>query len=71
MAAWVEAGEQVVQELVAGAPAKGEYRCSGCGYGVTVYTQLPRCPMCGAGDAWEHVEWSPFGPAQSTELPIF
>ena len=71
MAAWVEAREEVVQELIAGAPAKGEYRCTGCGYGVTVYTRLPRCPMCGADDAWEQLEWNPFGHLQSTELPVF
>ena len=30
-----------------------------CGYGVTVYRQLPTCPMC-AGDTWEQSTWSPF-----------
>jgi rubredoxin len=42
-----------------GAPAKGEFHCSDCGYGVTVHTKLPRCPMCGGG-AWEQVDWHPF-----------
>ena len=71
MAAWTGTREEVVEELIAGAPAKGEYRCTGCGYGVTVYTQLPRCPMCGAEDSWEQLEWSPFGHLQSAELPVF
>jgi len=29
-----------------------DYRCGECGYGVTVYRELLRCPMCGA-TAWE------------------
>ena len=33
------------------------YRCTGCGYGVTVYSRLPRCPMCGAEDAWEQLDF--------------
>jgi rubredoxin len=37
---------------------KGEFHCSACGYGVTVYRVLPVCPMC-AGTAWEQVPWSP------------
>jgi hypothetical protein len=42
-----------------GVSAKGEFHCSECGYGVTVFRQLPTCPMCG-GDAWEQAAWSPF-----------
>jgi hypothetical protein len=42
-----------------GERAKGEYHCSDCGYGVTVYSSLPRCPMCG-GESWEQTAWSPF-----------
>jgi rubrerythrin len=42
-----------------GEPAKGEFHCSECGYGVTVYRELPLCPMCG-GTAWEQAAWSPF-----------
>ena len=56
MAAWVDAREQI-EELVAGSPARGEYRCTGSGYGVTVYSQLPRCPMCSAEDAWEQLDF--------------
>jgi rubredoxin len=44
--------------LAAGEPAVGEFRCSACGYGVSVYRALPICPMCG-GTAWEHAPWSP------------
>ena len=33
--------------------------CSGCGYGVTIFRTLPRCPMCG-GQTWEQTAWSPF-----------
>jgi rubrerythrin len=36
----------------AGDPAFGEYRCAECGYGVTIRTALPFCPMCGGG-SWE------------------
>jgi rubredoxin len=48
-----------VEFFATGDRAKGEYHCSECGYGVTVYTALPRCPMCGGG-SWEHTDWSPF-----------
>jgi hypothetical protein len=51
-----------VEFLATGARAKGEYHCSECGYGVTVFSVLPRCPMCG-GSAWEQSAWSPFGRA--------
>ena len=43
----------------AGTSVKGEYHCSDCGYGVTVFRALPRCPMCG-GKTWELSSWSPF-----------
>jgi tRNA(Arg) A34 adenosine deaminase TadA len=36
----------------AGSNATGEFHCADCGYGVTVYTRLPACPMC-AGRIWE------------------
>jgi hypothetical protein len=44
---------------LAGARAKGEFRCASCGYGVTVYRVLPECPMC-RGSNWERVPWRPF-----------
>ena len=53
-------------EWVAGARAKGEFRCDGCGYGVTVYRALPMCPMC-AGTAWEQAPWSPLTRAVGTD----
>jgi rubredoxin len=46
-------------ERLAGARAKGEFRCGGCGYGVTVYRSLPVCPMC-HGTEWERVPWRPY-----------
>ncbi|MFY9579623.1 MAG: hypothetical protein WAQ33_09890 [Gaiellaceae bacterium] len=51
--------EEYVPFWSMGAPAKGEFHCSDCGYGVTVHTKLPRCPMCG-GNAWERTDWHPF-----------
>ncbi len=41
-----------------GSAVKGEFHCSDCGYGVTVYRELPLCPMCG-GTTWEQSAWSP------------
>jgi rubredoxin len=38
--------------FAAGEAVVGEFRCSGCGYGVSVSRTLPRCPMC-QGDVWE------------------
>jgi rubrerythrin len=48
-----------VEFVTAGSPARGAYRCSGCGYGVTVHATLPQCPMC-SGTAWEAAALSPF-----------
>jgi hypothetical protein len=48
-----------VEFFATGERVKGEYHCSECRYGVTIYTALPRCPMCGGG-SWEHTTWSPF-----------
>ena len=56
--------EGFVQLYAAGERAKGEYRCAECGYGVAVWKELPRCPMCG-GESWEQSEWSPFSRARS------
>jgi rubredoxin len=41
-----------------GAAVDGAFRCSSCGYGVTVQARLPRCPMCG-GTSWEAVASRP------------
>jgi hypothetical protein len=54
-------GDEVVF-ATAGDHVKGEFRCSECGYGVTVCRDLPRCPMCSC-EVWEAVSWAPFGRA--------
>jgi hypothetical protein len=53
-----------VELVAAGVRAKGEFHCSECGYGVTVYKVLPVCPMCGS-EEWEKSDWSPLGRARS------
>lgn len=45
--------------LTAGLPAKGDYRCSECGYGIVAFRTLPECPMC-RGRSWIPTGWSPF-----------
>jgi rubrerythrin len=52
--------DDFVRFWAAGDRAKGEYHCSECGYGVTVFTKLPVCPMCSC-TTWEQSTWSPFG----------
>lgn len=47
------------QFFVAGGRAHGDYRCAECGYGVTVRSTLPYCPMC-RGNVWEAPTTSPF-----------
>jgi hypothetical protein len=54
----VDAGDYV-EFWQAGVSVKGEFHCSTCGYGVTVFRQLPLCPMCGC-ESWEQTAWSPF-----------
>jgi len=54
-------GDEVVF-AAAGDHVKGEYRCSECGYGITVCRDLPKCPMC-ACEVWEAVTWGPFARA--------
>jgi hypothetical protein len=63
-----------VEFFLAGERVKGEFHCSDCGYGVTVYRVLPVCPMC-AGESWEQTAWSPLlrsanGERSATELPL-
>jgi hypothetical protein len=48
--------DEFVQFSEAGTQAAGTYRCSACGYGVTVRAALPTCPMC-AGSTWEQAAW--------------
>jgi rubrerythrin len=45
--------------FASGEEAAGEFHCADCGYGITVRSVLPLCPMCGAG-AWEPPHSSPF-----------
>ena len=54
-----DASSDYVAFVSAGEHVKGEFHCSECGYGVTVYRELPVCPMCGNG-SWEQSTWSPF-----------
>ena len=54
----VEEGD-FVPFFATGEPAKGEYHCAECGYGIAVFSILPACPMC-AGESWEQSAWSPF-----------
>ena len=67
MAVWVEVDDDAERPL-AGTRAKGEYRCSDCWYGVTIYRELPSCPMCG-GEEWERLDWSPYKAVQTGLLP--
>jgi hypothetical protein len=55
----VDADIGFVRFFETGDGVKGEFHCSGCGYGVTICRTLPRCPMCG-GQTWEQTAWSPF-----------
>jgi rubredoxin len=59
-----EAAAGDVELYEAGEGAKGEFRCSGCGYGVAIATTLPSCPMCGGG-TWERGPWTPFARAEA------
>ncbi len=61
-------GGDFVAFLSTGDRAKGEYHCSECGYGVTIHTELPRCPMCG-GASWEQAPWSPFSRERAATAP--
>jgi rubrerythrin len=59
-----ESTDDFVHFHAAGARVKGEFHCSECGYGVTVYRTLPVCPMCG-GAQWEQSAWSPLSRART------
>jgi rubrerythrin len=56
-------GQGATSQLVAGVKVTGEFRCAGCGYGISIYGTLPRCPMCGT-ESWEQLQWT-FGPSRS------
>jgi len=53
--------------LATGQSAAGEFHCSGCGYGVIVQRELPRCPMC-SGTAWEQAGWGTIRGRATEEL---
>jgi hypothetical protein len=44
--------------FTAGTEVSGEFLCAQCGYGVTLRTKLPLCPMCGS-TSWERPTWAP------------
>lgn len=46
------ADDGFVDFRLAGTAAKGDFRCTDCGYGAVVQRALPVCPMCG-GTIWE------------------
>ena len=56
------AGADYVEFLAMGTHATGQFHCSECGYGITIHTELPRCPMC-SGESWEQTAWSPMSRA--------
>jgi lipopolysaccharide biosynthesis regulator YciM len=43
----------------AGTAATGDFSCTECGYGITVRSLLPECPMC-RGLEWEELSKSPY-----------
>ena len=51
----------------AGDHAKGEFRCTDCGYAITVCRELPPCAMCGC-ETWQAGLWRPFGRALESSL---
>lgn len=53
-----------VEFLATGTAVTGAYRCADCGYGVTLRSTLPACPMC-SGTTWEQAPWRPFQRARS------
>ncbi|MGE5689518.1 MAG: hypothetical protein ACM33B_03075 [Pseudomonadota bacterium] len=54
-----DVGDGSVELAAAGERARGEFRCCGCRYGITIAGTLPSCPMCG-GERWERRPWAPF-----------
>ena len=52
-----------VEFFPAGKAVIGAYHCADCGYGVTLRSVLPVCPMC-SGSTWEQAPWSPFSRAR-------
>jgi rubrerythrin len=52
-----EVGQTIVDGTRGGPLA--EFRCAGCGYGVSALTPPEQCPMC-ADTVWDHQAWRPF-----------
>jgi hypothetical protein len=48
----------------AGKAARGDFRCTDCGYGVTIRRTLPACPMCRGED------WDAWPAARSAQPPL-
>lgn len=64
MAAGIDAPKPgTTTPFVTGLKTVGEFRCAGCGYGISISGKLPRCPMCGT-EAWEQLQWGS-GPLRS------
>jgi len=57
-------GADYVQFHATGTAVTGAYTCADCGYGVTLRSSLPVCPMC-SGTSWEQAPWSPLGRARA------
>jgi hypothetical protein len=49
-------GDEFNARHASGAQIVGDFRCSGCGYGIVSRGVLPTCPMC-RGAAWEESPW--------------
>ena len=48
--------------------AMREFRCAGCGYGISVARLPETCPMC-RSTLWEPSAWKPFSAATSSSRP--
>jgi hypothetical protein len=58
-----------VEFLAAGTAVVGAFHCADCGYGITLRSVLPSCPMC-SGTTWEAAPWSPFRRAGAGTAPV-
>ena len=57
MAAGIDAQRPgTTPEISTGVKGEGDFRCAGCGYGISISRELPRCPMCGT-ESWEQLQW--------------
>ena len=58
--------EGTAPAVAAGSPAKGDYRCADCGYGIVALRELPVCPMC-RSESWLPQGWRPFSSRPSAD----